>query len=194
MDKGVSRRSALLGLAAVPLLASRSNAQTRDYPPVFRTARHQFTIVEPAVQLPSVPLLDLRGRAARLAAVPGKVLLINIWATWCDACRLDLPLLERFHQTSGGRVQVAAVSAERRDRAEIKAYLERLSIRSLPIYLDPDGLLASNSANSPAPLSAYGMPVTYLVTPSGRVAGFISGVADWLADDAQKLLTYYAAA
>ncbi|WP_213775244.1 TlpA disulfide reductase family protein [Bradyrhizobium sp. dw_78] len=142
--------------------------------------------------MPAVTLTDLKGRPARLAPVANKILLVNLWATWCDACRTDLPLLERFHQATAGQVQVAAVSAEKKDRTDIKSFLDRLAVRSLPIYLDPEGKLVSASNESPAALSAYGMPVTYLITPSGRIAGYISGVADWLSDDAQQLLSYYA--
>jgi thiol-disulfide isomerase/thioredoxin len=145
-------------------------------------------------ELQPIVLTDLRGRAARLAAVPGKVLLINLWATWCDACRIDLPLLERFHIAMGDRVAVAAVSTDKIDREKVRTHLERLSIRRLPIFLDPDGRLASNSTERPTPLRLYGMPITYLIDASGRIGGYVLGSADWLSEDAQRLLAYYASA
>ena len=195
LPQQISRRAALfplLSLAVSPILSGQSRAQIYDRPPVFRTPRFQFTIIQPTTQLPAVTLTDLKGQPARLAPDANKILLVNLWTTWCDACRIDLPLLERFHQATGGRIQVAAVSAETRDRSYIKTFLDRLAIRSLPIYLDPDGRLVSTSNDSPAALVAYGMPVTYLITPSGQIAGYISGVADWLSEEAQQLLTYYA--
>jgi thiol-disulfide isomerase/thioredoxin len=146
------------------------------------------------MNLPVVSLADLRDRPARVSAVPGNVLLINFWATWCEACRTDLPLLERFHEAARGRFKVVAVSADKTGKEKVRAYLEKLSIRHLPIYLDPDGRLANSSSDSLAPLRLYGVPITYLITPSGRIAGYISGSADWLSEDAQRLLAYYAAA
>jgi thiol-disulfide isomerase/thioredoxin len=143
------------------------------------------------MELRPVVLNDLRGRATPLAAVPGKVLLVNLWATWCEACRIDLPMLERFHVAMGDRVAVAAVSTDTTNRENVRSYLEKLSIHRLPILLDPDGRVASNSTESPAQLTAYGMPITYLIDASGRIAGYISGALDWLADDAQRLLAYY---
>lgn len=193
----LSRRAvlgSLLGSAALPILAVPGHAQSDDRPPVFETTRHQFTIIRPQRALPAVSLIDISGRPATLRPAPGKVLLINIWATWCEACRADLPLLERFHLSAGGRVEVAAVSVDKTDRQRVRAYLQKLSIRKLSVYLDPDGRLASNATENPAPLPIYGMPLTYLVTPSGRVAGYMPGVADWLAEDAQRLLAYYASA
>jgi thiol-disulfide isomerase/thioredoxin len=172
--------------------SGQARAQAYDRPPVFRTSRFQFTVLEPPAQPPAVILTDLKGRPARLAPTANRILLFNLWATWCEACRTDLPLLERFHQATAGQVEVAAASTEKKDRTDIKTFLDRLAIRSLPVYLDPQGKLVSTSNERPAVLTTYGMPVTYLITPSGRIAGYISGVADWLSDDAQQLLTYYA--
>ena len=198
MDEGstrLSRRAALaslLGSAALPMLAGPGRTQSDDRPPVFQTARHQFIIVQPSKILPAVSLTDVSGRPAKLAPTPGKTLLVNIWATWCEACRADLPLLERFHKVAGHQASVVAVSIDKTDRQQVNSYLQKLSIRTLPIYLDPEGRLASNSTDRHAPLPIYGMPLTYLITPSGRIAGYMAGVADWLAKDAQELLAYYA--
>lgn len=193
----LSRRAALaslLGSAALPLLTSSGLAQDDDRPPIFQTARHQFIIVRPSKILPPVSLTDVNGKPSTLGPKPGKILLVNIWATWCEACRVDLPLLERFHKVAGGRVDVAAVSTDKTDRQHVKSYLQKAAIHALPIYLDPKGQLASKSTDSAAPLPIYGMPLTYLITPSGRIAGYMAGVADWLAKDAQELLAYYASA
>jgi thiol-disulfide isomerase/thioredoxin len=195
LSQQMSRRAALLpllGLAAMPILPSQAWAQAHDHPPVFRTSRFQFTLIEPSTQFRAVTLTDLKGRPARLASVGNKILLVNLRATWCDACRTDLPLIERFHRVTAGQVQVAAVSAEKTDRNDINLFLDRLAIHSLPTYLDPEGKLVSTSNESAAALSAYGMPVTYLITPSDRIAGYISGVADWLSVEGQQLLSYYA--
>lgn len=200
MDKKpalLSRRAALtavLGSAALPIFGSRGRARGDDRPPVFQTSKRQFVVVRPSKQLPAVTLADINGRPAQVAPVPGKVLLVNIWASWCDACRVDLPLLERFHKTAGQHVAVAAVSVDTDSRERVRSYLEKLSVRALTVYLDPDGRLAGNAAKGTAPLLIYGMPQTYLITPSGRIAGYMAGVADWLAPDAQQLLAYYAAA
>lgn len=196
MDDGRTRRAALAllaGAATSPLFAASGRAQSDDRPPVFQTARHQFIVVRPSKPLPAVMLTDADGRPAQVAPVPGKVLLVNIWATWCDACRVDLPLLERFHKVGGHQADLIAVSVDTDDAPKVKSFLNRLSIRSLPVYLDPGGKLAGNAAKGTAPLLIYGMPLTYLITPSGHIAGYMAGVADWLARDAQELLAYYAA-
>lgn len=110
----------LAAVAAVPLIAERGNARADGGPPAFRGASHQFTLVSPPKTLPSVSLSNLDGKPARLAAVRGKVLLVNIWATWRQSCLTDLPLLERFHEAVGDRVDVAAISTDKADRERVR--------------------------------------------------------------------------
>jgi thiol-disulfide isomerase/thioredoxin len=194
LSKALSRRrmlAAVGGLGAMPILGPQGRAESQESPPIFRTTRYQFTFVRPAAEFRPVVLNDLRGQTALLAAAPGKVLLINLWATWCEACRIDLPMLERFHVTMGDRVAVAAVSMDTGDHAKVRSYLEKLAVHRLPILLDPDGRLADSSTGRPAQLTAYGLPITYLIGSAGRIEGYIAGAADWLADDAQRLLAYY---
>ncbi len=188
-----SRRAVLAGLSLLPLGAATAPAQGAS-PPVFRTGRRQFTLLEPASLLPTVMLADLKGRPVPLAPPPGKVMLINIWASWCAACQTDLPLLARFHAARPD-VAVAAVSTDRVvARQSLEQYLAKLGVQSLPVYRDQAGTLVSDTGEAGAPLRVTGMPITYLITPAGKIAGYIQGVADWMAPDAQQLLDYYAAA
>ncbi|MDX7950856.1 TlpA disulfide reductase family protein [Lichenihabitans sp. Uapishka_5] len=161
--------------------------------PSFRTVRHQFVFLEPAWPMPSVLLSDAAGRPARLSAPKGRVMLVNFWASWCAACRLDLPLLERFHRVMGDRVTVAAVSMDPHPRqGMIAAYLASNGVSSLPIFLDPEGSLTAAPTSAAHPFAAAtGLPVTYLVTPDGQIAGYIAGVSDWLQDDAQHLIAQF---
>jgi thiol-disulfide isomerase/thioredoxin len=162
-----------------------------DDPPPLNNARHQFEIIMPSRLLPSIASTGLDGRPARLAPVPGRILLVNLWATWCDLCRIELPMLDRFQQVAGTTVEVVAVSTDKTSPAQVKDFLDRLRIRKLKVLLDPDQRIASNATSPEPPLRIYGMPNTYLVTPSGRIAGNIAGATDWLAADAQRLLAYY---
>lgn len=192
----LSRRSVLAaigGAAATPLFERGATAQLYERPPVLRNSRYQFTLLRTAKKVHDIELQGLDGRAVRLSPVPGKVLLVNLWATWCDACRVELPSLERLHAAMSDRIQLVAVPTDSADRGKVRSYLEKLSIRWLPVLLDPERRLAGNSADDTAPLTIYGMPITYLIDASGVTAGYIQGATDWLAPEAQRLLAYYAA-
>jgi thiol-disulfide isomerase/thioredoxin len=185
----LSRRTVLAGIvstAAAPVCA-------QDRPPRFETARRQYTLLRPARPLPPLRAKGLDGRAADLAALDGRVTLINFWATWCPACVNELPVLERLHLSNKG-VRVIAISVDREGAPEkVARYLRKLNVRRLPVYLDPEGVIAyadrDNERN--APFALYGMPISYVIDRTGRIAGYFPGEADWMSPAALNLLDYY---
>ena len=95
----ISRRTLLKGALATTaaLAAGGTAADARpDGPPPFGTARHQFTVIRGARPIPSVAVPRLVGKPVDLTAFPGKVVLVNFWATWCPACNTELPILDRL--------------------------------------------------------------------------------------------------
>ncbi len=173
----VARRAVLggalgaLGAALVPHFSALAHS---DGPPPFETARHQFTILEPARIVPPIPIAALDGATATLASFPGKVVLVNLWATWCPACRTELPLLDRLQQSAGrDDLQVVAISVDRDGRKTVAPFVRSLNVRHLAIYL-------------------YGMPISYLIDRAGRVRGYLAGEADWTSEAARNLIAYYA--
>jgi thiol-disulfide isomerase/thioredoxin len=117
---------------------------------------------------------------------------LNFWATWCAPCRTELPILDRLHAQNGlDGPHVLAVCEDRAERSAIVRFLENLGIRHLPIYRDPNGYVASSDRdNRRAPFALYGMPITYLISASGKVAGYMSGAADWNNEAARSLIDY----
>lgn len=190
----LSRRHFLGGVAGFSLLSEHSFAaqqNNKDYPPVFETARYQYTLLQPVLPLAPVLLTDSKGKPKTLAPVPGRVMLINIWATWCTACNTEMPLLEKLHRELGDKISIAAVSTDRIPRERVSAWLDAHNIHSLPIFLDPDAKLASSAPSSTAPLRADKMPTTYIITADGQIAGYMPGAADWLTPEGRRLLAYY---
>jgi thiol-disulfide isomerase/thioredoxin len=135
----------------------------------------------------------LDGRAADLGALEGRVTLINFWATWCPACVNELPILERLHLSDNG-VRVIAIAVDREGGPQkVLRYLQKLNVRRLPVYLDPEGVIAYADQNNErkAPFALYGMPISYVIDRAGRIAGYFPGEADWMSPAALKLLDYY---
>lgn len=144
--------------------------------------------------MPAVRLVALSGATTELAAFHGKLVLVNIWATWCAACRNELPSLDRLQESVGAeRLHVAAVSTDREGPAKIKAYLQRLALRQLATYVDPDSRIAYSGQENPhnAPLAIYGMPITYIIDRTGHARGYMLGAADWTSPPARHLLQYF---
>lgn len=184
--------SGLIGVAtslAMPAIA----AQPAEDPPAFESGRYQFTVIRPQRELPSIRLFRLEGGTTDLSSLRGKPILLNFWASWCAACRRELPILERQYRSAWqGNLHVAAVSVDRDNRDKVERFIKRLELRALPIYLDPNRYVAySDSGNSrDAPFALYGMPITYLISGSGKIVGYMPGAADWSAAAANDLIEY----
>jgi thiol-disulfide isomerase/thioredoxin len=190
-----SRRHVLQGLIGALAGAAGPAVAATEGPPLFETARHPFTVLQPARAFPSVRLTRIDGVIHDFALFSGKVMLVNFWATWCPACRSELPLLDRLQASVGHKnLQVIAIALDRNGRAAAIPFLRELNIRHLDIYFDPDGLIArkSEDENDVVPFPLYGMPISYVIGASGMLEGYIVGEADWSSDAARKLLGYYA--
>ncbi|BBL72536.1 TlpA family protein disulfide reductase [Methylogaea oryzae] len=68
---------------------------------------------EAPVVLPAAELIDLDGRPQRLDGWPGKLVLVNFWATWCEPCREEIPVLNRLQQQYGGQgLQIVGIAID----------------------------------------------------------------------------------
>jgi len=124
------------------------------------------------------PTLDTR--PVSLAALRGKVVLVNFWATWCVECRPELPVLERLHRELGSR-GLAVVGVNARERRETIAHYVREIGLSFPVVLDPDGAIA-------AQYGVIGLPATFLIDRDGRAVAFAIGPREWGGGHARALL------
>jgi cytochrome c biogenesis protein CcmG, thiol:disulfide interchange protein DsbE len=118
-------------------------------------------------------------RYVSLAALGGRVVLVNVWASWCLECRPEMPVLERLHRELGPHgLTVVGVNA-RESRRTISRYANELGL-TFPLVLDPDGKIAML-------YGAVGLPATFLVARDGRAVGFAIGPRPWGSAPARAL-------
>jgi cytochrome c biogenesis protein CcmG/thiol:disulfide interchange protein DsbE len=134
----------------------------------------------PATQVRSEPAPPLTGTTLTgapfdLAALRGKVVLVNVWASWCDPCRTELPALAAAQRRwSADGFVVAGIDF--RDNAEsADGLLADLGVHGLQSVADPQGAAA-------VAWGVRGVPETFLVDRSGRVRLWAQGAVDaaWL--------------
>lgn len=179
----------LAGLGA--LLAGP--ARSEQYPPVFGTARSQFTIVRPRRKLPPLRLQDMIGRDAMLAPKPGHIMLINLWATWCAACRTDLPTLAGLDKLRIPGLEIRAICTDTIDLKRIRSFVRELGVPPQMCLADPYAAVVNPRDPTASTLEMVRMPITYLIGNTGIIEGYITGAADWLSSEGKALLDFYRA-
>ena len=132
--------------------------------------------------LPEVKFLDASAKERTLADWRGKVVLLNLWATWCLPCRKEMPALDRLQRELGSdQFQVVAVSVDRTGLEGARKFLADTGAETLALYADP-------SARMGSALRAAGLPATLLLDRQGREIGRLLGPAEWDGEDAKRLI------
>ncbi|MEM9224637.1 MAG: TlpA disulfide reductase family protein [Pseudomonadota bacterium] len=140
----------------------------------------------PPKDLTALPFNGSGDQAQTIEALKGRLVLFNLWATWCAPCRVEMPHLAALHEErSGDDFAVVAVSIDNRDSNRPENFLAETGAEALDYHREPTMQLF-NSLNG-AGLAA-GMPTTLLIAPDGCVAGMLSGAADWNGEDAHRLV------
>ena len=117
-----------------------------------------------------------------LAQWKGRVVLVNLWATWCAPCRKEMPELAELQQRLGSEdFEVVAISLDRLGAEVARPFLETVGAEALKLYLDP-------STKVLAAFKAVGLPASILIDRSGREIGRRFGPADWSAPEALRLI------
>ncbi|MDX2170391.1 MAG: TlpA disulfide reductase family protein [Deltaproteobacteria bacterium] len=117
-------------------------------------------------------LPDLQGNTVQLSALRGKVVFLNLWATWCPPCRAEMPSMEVLYQRFRDRDFAMLAVAEDSDGATSVAPFVRDMKLSFPILLDSDNHL-------PGRYGVTGYPETFIIDRSGNVAKHVIGPEDW---------------
>lgn len=126
------------------------------------------------------------GQLLTLADLKGRTLLVNLWATWCAPCRLEMPALDRLQASLGGAdFRVVAINLDTRNTDKPRAWLEENGIRSLAYYADPEGRVLPALRLS---REVVGLPTSLLIDPAGCQIGILKGPADWAGEDALRLI------
>ncbi len=132
--------------------------------------------------LPELTFTDGAGAQLSLKDWEGRVVLLNLWATWCAPCRKEMPALDRLQSELGSdRFEVVALSVDRGGAEASRRFLDQIAVGSLKLYVDP-------TARASVHLRAVGLPATLLIDARGREIGRLTGPAEWDSEDAKRLI------
>jgi thiol-disulfide isomerase/thioredoxin len=141
-----------------------------------------FRIHDAPRPLPEIAFEDGEGRSRSLAQFTGKVMLLNVWATWCAPCREEMPALDGLQRKLGGPgFEVLALSIDSVGAPAVRRFYEEMGVRSLAVYID-------STTRASASLGAVGIPTTLLIDRQGREVGRHTGPAEWDGPQAVRVI------
>ncbi len=126
------------------------------------------------------------GEKLALADFKGRAVLLNLWATWCVPCRVEMPTLDRLEAAKGGPgFEVVAVNVDTSRLERRATFLDSVGVKSLKRYSDSSGDAFETLRKDG---KALGLPVTLVIDKDGCELGAIEGGANWDSAEAKALV------
>ena len=113
------------------------------------------------------------GTARTLSDYAGRGLVVNLWATWCVPCVVEMPELQELaRKVAGAGILVLPLSSDRGGAEVVRRFYAANRIDGLPILLDPRG-------DAARAWGVRGLPTTLVIDRQGRERGRVEGAIDW---------------
>ncbi len=142
------------------VFSNTDTTQTQTQPPASSESTAQ---TEVGSTMPEYSALNLDGSKFDLAAKRDKVVLLNVWATWCGPCRYEIPELQKLHELYAPRgLEVVGVSVDESGVDAVRSFVAEQKKMTYPIVLDAEGKIANL-------LETSVLPTTVVVDRSGRI-------------------------
>lgn len=140
-----------------------------------------FIVHDEPRPLADITFVTADGESESMSDYRGKVVLVNIWATWCPPCREEMPTLDQLQAEIGGPdFLVMPLSIDTGGIEVVQKFYNEIGISNLGIYLD-------ESMQAMRELGAVGLPTTLLIDREGREIGRLVGPAEW---DAPEMIEF----
>jgi len=183
----MGRESKILSLIAAGVLLVAVGLAFR--PLLSRVKYHYLASQTPAIgpvaagaMAADFKLKDLSGSTISLSSLRGKVVFLNVWATWCEPCRQEMPSIEALYEefSRDRNFVVLAVSQDSTNRDAVEAYIRKNGYK-FTVLLDPANMVADA-------YKVNGIPETFIIARNGRIVAHHSGPYDWSKPDMRDAL------
>jgi len=141
-----------------------------------------FRWLKSPLPVSAVAIHDRQGKMIALSQFKGKIVLLNIWASWCQPCIRELPALDRLQQRLGGDdFEVVVVSIDSDPELARQMFSDQLSLQHLQLYLEPAEQLGKSF-----PVDV--LPSSFFLDRQGQAMGLLRSYVEWDAPLADRLI------
>jgi thiol-disulfide isomerase/thioredoxin len=136
----------------------------------------------PALQsiAPAFSMRTLDGQTTALAKLQGKVVILNLWATWCPPCLVEFPMLIDLVNKLDGQVVLVALSSDR-TAGPVRTFLDQMATETNTPLVPPHFWIGLDEGRRITRdlyrVTTY--PESFIIAPNGTVARHIIGIDDW---------------
>ena len=134
-------------------------------------------------EVPSFTFMNLKGHQVSLSDYRGRVVFLNIWATWCVTCRWEMPSMETLYRRYRNQgLAMVTVSVDVLGKDVVAPYVEKLGL-TFDSLLDPKGTIRKL-------YQVTGVPETFIIDRQGKLLEKIVGPREWTRPENLKLIEF----
>lgn len=148
---------------------------------VFKSQEHPDRKAAVGLDAPAFELKDTAGNLWRLADLRGKVVLLNIWASWCETCKEELPSIQNLIKIEKDNTKLIFISVLYNDNPEKALAYMKANGFVFPVLMDTGGIAALYGIT--------GVPETYIIDKKGIIRQHVVGPLQWDSPDVRAVLT-----
>ena len=138
---------------------------------------------EVGFKAPAFTVRNLKGHRVQLVDYKGKVVILNLWATWCGPCRVEMPGMENLYRRYRSEgLEILAVSLDKGSSDKVQAFADEYQL-SFPVLLDKDGQVERR-------YNSITIPTTYVIDKKGMVVAEVDGAKNWESEQTFEALEY----
>ena len=116
-------------------------------------------------------MVDLQGNQVNFESLKGKVVFLNIWATWCPPCIAEMPNIQRLYdKVASDKIAFVMLSVDEGGMEKAKKFIDKKNY-SFPVYMP--------ASNFPQEFYSNAIPTTFIISPDGKIVAKQEGMADY---------------
>ncbi len=146
-----------------------------------RLNTQQIELVENA-EVPNFELTQLDGKKVKLGDFSQKVVMVNFWATWCEACMVEMPSIVALREQFASKgFEILAVNVDENPTQVVPAVMNKFGMK-FPVFTDKGNALAEL-------FDVHAIPLTVIINKDHKILFIESGERDWNGEDVHQMLT-----
>lgn len=131
--------------------------------------------------LMAINVVDPAGTQLNLGALQGTPVLVNLWATWCAPCVVEMPMLDDLAAEMEGELRVLTVSQDLQGAEKVEPFFAKMQFKKLEPWMDPENQLGFG-------LGGGQLPLTILYDENGQELWRVTGEYDWSSAETQEAI------